>query len=103
MVGITPGALKSFATSYVFGVPATVIVAVLFIVVVTVVIRMTRAGRNFVIVGAAPRAARAAGINVTFYQIGTYAFAIVVATTIRHLPDLMRMLGLSGRVARRER
>ena len=184
MVGITPVGLKSFATSYVFGLPATVLVAVLFSVVVTVVIRMTRTGRNFVIVGAAPRAARAAGINVTFYQIGTYAvasicfavagillagvigsashlagpdyllpgiaavvvggtaftggkgsvvasgvaalfmvqlaqlvlamgagtagqllvqaLAIVVATTIRHLPDLMRMLGLSGQGARSE-
>ena len=74
-VGITPPGLKTFATSQIFGVPSTALLAITFIVLVTVVIRFTPIGRNFVIVGAAPRAARAAGINVTAYQIGTYAFA----------------------------
>lgn len=76
-VGIAPPGLKTFATSQILGIPATALLAIAFVVIVTVVIRFTRIGRNFVIVGAAPRTARAAGINVTGYQIGTYAFASV--------------------------
>lgn len=74
-VGITPPGLKTFATSQILGIPATTLLALAFIAVVAVVIRLSPIGRNFVIVGAAPRTARAAGINVTAYQIGTFAFA----------------------------
>lgn len=77
MVGITPDPLKAVVTGTVAGIPATVVIAVVFVAIVTVIIRKTPVGRNFVIVGAAPRTARAAGIDVTRYQIGTYAFASV--------------------------
>lgn len=76
-VGITPPALKSFATSQTLGLPSTLILAILFISAVTVTIRFTSVGRRFVIVGAAPRTARAAGINVVAYQVGSYAFASI--------------------------
>lgn len=71
----TPDGLTRFVSGSVLGVPNAVILSILMIGLVTVVIRMTRIGRGFVIVGSAPRAARAAGINVLGYQIGTYAFA----------------------------
>lgn len=71
----TPDGLTRFVSGSVLGVPNAVILSILLIGLVTVVIRMTRIGRGFVIVGSAPRAARAAGINVLGYQIGTYAFA----------------------------
>lgn len=77
MVGITPDPLKAVVTGQVAGIPATVVIAVVFVAIATVIIRKTPIGRNFVIVGAAPRTARAAGIDVTAYQIGTYAFASV--------------------------
>jgi hypothetical protein len=58
MVGITPDPLKAVVTGTVAGIPATVVIAVVFVAIVTVIIRKTPVGRNFVIVGAAPRTAR---------------------------------------------
>ena len=77
MVSVTPPGLKTLATAQLMGIPATVLIAAGFIAVVAVVMRMTRIGRHFRVVGAAPRTARAAGISVTGYIIGTYAFASV--------------------------
>ncbi len=45
------------------------------LLVVTVVIRMTVLGRRFVAVGASPPTARAAGIPVRAYELGTYIVA----------------------------
>lgn len=77
MVSMVPNGLKALVASSVAGVPITVVVAVAFILVVTLIIRNTKIGRHFVIVGAAPRSARAAGIDVMRYQIGTYTFASI--------------------------
>lgn len=77
MVIPTPTRLTEVVSTSVLGIPASVWLALLLIALVTVVIRVTRIGRCFVIVGANPRAARAAGIRVLWFQIGTYAFASV--------------------------
>jgi ribose transport system permease protein len=73
----TPGRLSQFVGGSVLGAPNSVLVAIALIMCVSIVIRTTRLGRNFLIVGAAPRVARAAGINLSLYQVGTYAFASV--------------------------
>jgi len=77
MVSMVPYRLQTLIGSNVVGVPITVLVAVAFILLVTLIIRKTMIGRHFIIVGAAPRNARAAGIEVMRYQIGTYTFASV--------------------------
>lgn len=73
-IAVAP-ALQAFSHERVMGVPCTLILSVLFIVAVTLVTNHTRIGRNFIAVGANPRAAAAAGIPVLRYQIGTYAAA----------------------------
>ena len=51
------------------------LIAVGVLLVVTFVIRKTVLGRRFVAVGASPAAARAAGIPVRAYELGTYIVA----------------------------
>lgn len=75
MVIPTPPGLTALVSGSLFGIPNSVVLALLMVALVTIIIRFTRVGRNFVIVGANPRAARAAGIRVLSYQVGTYAFA----------------------------
>ena len=58
-----------------FGVPMTLVLALLFIIVVSVVTKRTVSGRRFVAVGANPAAATAAGIPILRYQVATYAVA----------------------------
>ncbi|MZR13411.1 ABC transporter permease [Maritimibacter sp. DP07] len=74
-VSVTPPGIEAFASSKLLGLPATLWVAVAFIAVVAFVMNRTRLGREYRFVGAAPRMALAAGINVNAYIIGTYAFA----------------------------
>lgn len=72
-----PQALADFSHIHVFGVPMILVLAVGFILFVSVMTRSTIYGRRFVAVGANPATARAAGIPVLPYQIGTYAIAAV--------------------------
>jgi len=73
--GISPPGLANFAVHKTIGIPNTTVVTVLTIAVVAALLRMTIPGRRFVAVGASPAAARAAGIGVTGYVIGTYVLA----------------------------
>jgi ribose transport system permease protein len=74
-VNAAPSGLSEFSQAQILGVPNTILLSLAFIVAVTLTLKFTRVGRYFVIVGAAPDAARAAGINVLGFQIGAYAFA----------------------------
>ena len=65
----------SFTTSKVAGVTVLAIVALVAIVVVALLMRRTVWGREFELVGANPRAARAAGLPVGRFQIGSYMVA----------------------------
>src|SRR5712691_7155278 len=69
-----PG-LADFAIAKTFGIPNTVIVAVVTVVAVAVVVRTTVLGRRFVFAGASPAAARAAGIRVRRVELSTYVLA----------------------------
>ena len=71
----TPAGLDSFALAKTAGVPNTVLIAVGVLLLVTFVISKTVLGRRFVAVGASPAAARAAGIPVRAYEVGTYIVA----------------------------
>lgn len=64
--------IQDFSHSQLIGVPMTVWLAGLFIVVLSVVTKKTVIGRRFVAVGVNPRTAVAAGIVATRYQIGAY-------------------------------
>lgn len=70
-----PAELAAFSHSRFLGVPMTLIMALLFILVVSIVTKRTIAGRRFVAVGQNPAAASAAGIPILRYQVATYAVA----------------------------
>ncbi|WP_197716878.1 ABC transporter permease [Mesorhizobium sp. DCY119] len=72
-----PEGLAAFSHSSLFGIPMTVVLALLFIIVISVVTKRTIAGRRFVAVGANPAAAAAAGIPTLRYQVATYAVAAI--------------------------
>lgn len=67
--------IQDFSHAQLAGVPLTVWLAGLFIVVVSVVTKKTVIGRRFVAVGVNPRTAVAAGIVATRYQIGAYVLS----------------------------
>lgn len=67
--------LEAFSHSEILGIPMTLILALLFIVVISVATKRSIAGRRFVAVGANPAAATAAGIPILRYQVATYAIA----------------------------
>lgn len=75
-----PEALATFSHVQIAGIPTTLILAVGFIISISVLTRSTLHGRRFVAVGANPATARAAGIPVLRYQVGTYAVAAVCFT-----------------------
>jgi len=70
-----PAELAEFSHSKLFGVPMTLVLALLFILVISVVTKRSIAGRRFVAVGQNPAAATAAGIPILRYQVSTYAVA----------------------------
>jgi ribose transport system permease protein len=70
-----PAELAEFSHSKFLGVPMTLILALMFILVVSLVTKRTIAGRRFVAVGQNPAAATAAGIPILRYQVATYAVA----------------------------
>jgi ribose transport system permease protein len=71
----SPAGLANFAAHKTLGIPNTALVAVIAVIVVAVLIRVTVPGRRFVAVGASTAAARAAGIRVNAYVISTYVLA----------------------------
>ncbi|MEI8056551.1 MAG: ABC transporter permease [Actinomycetes bacterium] len=68
-------ALSSFTVNRTLGVPNTVWIALVFLVIAIVVQSRTVVGRRFVAVGASPAASRAMGLQVTRYLVGTYMIA----------------------------
>jgi len=69
--------IQQLSHATVAGLPLTVWLAALFIVVLAVITKRTVVGRRFVAVGVNPRAAVAAGIVATRYQIGAYLVSAV--------------------------
>jgi ribose transport system permease protein len=70
-----PPALSDFALSKTLGVPNTLLVSIAIVALVSWTIRRTVIGRRFVASGASPSTARASGLRLSRYQIGTYAVA----------------------------
>jgi ribose transport system permease protein len=70
-----PPQLADLGGTRILGVNLSVWVAALLVIVLTVVLRKTALGRRFSAVGANPRAAWIAGINVTGYQIAAFTVA----------------------------
>jgi ribose transport system permease protein len=70
-----PSNWADFTGSRVAGIPLIAIIAAVAIVVVAIVMRRSVVGRQFELVGANPRAARAAGLPVTAHQAASYAVA----------------------------
>jgi ribose transport system permease protein len=70
-----PAELAEFSHSKLLGVPMTLVLALVFIIVISIATKRSTAGRRFVAVGANPAAATAAGIPILRYQIATYAIA----------------------------
>lgn len=70
-----PAELAQFSHSKILGVPMTLVLALVFILVVSQVTKRTIAGLRFVAVGQNPAAATAAGIPILRYQVATYAVA----------------------------
>jgi ribose transport system permease protein len=67
--------LSEFAIDKTFGIPHTVYIAAVFVIVAAVVLSKTTLGRRFVVIGANPDAAKAVGLRVSSYVIGTYMLA----------------------------
>jgi ribose transport system permease protein len=72
-----PANLSGFTLDKTAGIPNTVLLVGAVVLVVTFLIRKTTFGRRFVAVGASAQAARAAGIPVRRYQLGTYVVASI--------------------------
>lgn len=70
-----PSELAEFSHSRFLGVPMTLVLALIFIIVISVMTKSTVPGRKFVAVGANPAAATAAGIPILRFQVATYAIA----------------------------
>ncbi|MDX6324126.1 MAG: ribose transport system permease protein [Nocardioidaceae bacterium] len=71
----SPPALASFAIDRTLGVPNTIYIALAVVVIAVVVQTRMTVGRRFVAIGDNPRTARAMGLPVTRYVIGTYIAA----------------------------
>lgn len=71
----SPEALQRFAAGKAGGIPNTLIVAVVLVLVIAGVMRRTVLGRRFVAAGVSVRAAAASGIRVRGYQMLTYVVA----------------------------
>jgi ribose transport system permease protein len=70
-----PAGLAEWGDARLLGLNVSVWVAVAIVAVLTVVLRKTVIGRHFIAVGANPRAAWIAGINVPVFQVASFAVA----------------------------
>lgn len=73
-----PPALADLGSARLFGIPSSVWLAVVILVVITVLLRKTVIGRRFEAVGANPRAAYATGVEILRYQAGAYIVAALL-------------------------
>ena len=72
---ITTDLLANIAGGESFGVPNSVVFALVALAIVTFVLKKTVAGRRFEAIGANPRAGRAAGLRVRVHQTMAYVYA----------------------------
>ena len=70
-----PPSMAEWGDTRVIGLNVSVWIAAVLVVVLTVILRKTTLGRHFSAVGANPRAAWIAGVNVPLYQIAAFAVA----------------------------
>ena len=70
-----PDALNSFALDRTLGIPNTLLIAVVVVVLAGLVTRRSVIGRRLTYVGVSVPAAAALGVRVTLYQAAAYAFA----------------------------
>lgn len=70
--------LRSAAGGLTFGIPNSVYIAVLVVVVATVVVKKTAAGRRFEAIGANPNAAFATALPVTRHRASAYVWAQIL-------------------------
>ena len=74
----TTDLLRSVAGGLTFGIPNSVYVAVLVVVVATIAVKATAAGRRFEAIGANPDAAFATALPVNRHRAGAYVWAQVL-------------------------
>jgi ribose transport system permease protein len=70
-----PPQMAAWGDARLFGVNLSVWVAAIVLIVLAVILRRTTIGRRFAAVGANPRAAWVAGINVALYQMASFTVA----------------------------
>jgi ribose transport system permease protein len=73
-----PESLAAFGSSRLLGLPVSVWIALVVLAILAVGLRKTILGRRFELVGANPRAAYAAGIEIMRYQAGAFILASVL-------------------------
>ncbi len=93
----TAKALSDFALSRLGGIPVLAFFAVGIVVVVHIVLKLTRLGRRFELVGENPRSAANIGIGTRGYVIASYWLATMLgATTGVLLAGLLRLPTLTA-------
>ena len=93
----TAKALSDFALSRIGGIPVLAFFAVGIVVVVHIVLKLTRLGRRFELVGENPRSAANIGIGTRGYVIASYWLATMLgATTGVLLAGLLRLPTLTA-------
>lgn len=73
--------LSAFAISKFFGIPVLAVIAVIIVIVVQIILKFTRLGRRFELVGENPRSAEIIGIPVKRFVISAYWLAGALAAT----------------------
>jgi ribose transport system permease protein len=93
----TAKALSDFALSRLWGIPVLAYIAIAIVIVVHVVLKLTRLGRRFELVGENPRSAANIGIGTRGYVIAAYWLATLLgATTGVLLAGLLRLPTLTA-------
>ncbi|VTU36992.1 Autoinducer 2 import system permease protein LsrD [Variovorax sp. PBS-H4] len=72
-----PKGFQQLTHTDVLGLPSSLVVSLASIAAVAVAVNFTLHGRNFIAVGASPRAAAGSGLRVVFYQVGGYVLASI--------------------------
>lgn len=72
-----PQGFQQLTHTELLGLPSSLVVALVTIAAVAVLVNRTLHGRNFIAVGASPRAAAGSGLRVVHYQVGGYVVASI--------------------------
>jgi len=73
--------LSAFAISKLFGIPVLAVIAIVIVLFMQAILKFTRVGRRFELVGENPRSAEIVGIPVRRYVISAYWLASALAAT----------------------